>query len=149
MGGTIGFNTVTGQGTTFYFELPQAGQAPPLPLIPTPADTVRNLVPPFASHPPAAPLRTALPRILHVEDDSDLSSVIGTALAGKAEVVTARTLQEAERLLNETSFSVLVMAGRSHDRQVARFGGAHRADDSVTSAQGASVRIPCPAGADF
>jgi PAS domain S-box-containing protein len=109
MGGTIGFNTVTGQGTTFYFELPQAGQAPPLPLIPTPADTVRNLVPPFASHPPAAPLRTALPRILHVEDDSDLSSVIGTALAGKAEVVTARTLQEAERLLKETSFSVLVM----------------------------------------
>ena len=48
-------------------------------------------------------------RILYVEDDLDLSHVIDTALAGRVHVVTATTLQAAERLLREECFSLLVL----------------------------------------
>jgi hypothetical protein len=39
-----------------------------------------------------------LPRTLCVGDDKDLGNVIKTALAGRAEVVTACTLEAAENL---------------------------------------------------
>jgi DNA-binding response OmpR family regulator len=48
-------------------------------------------------------------RILYVEDDVDLSHVIDTALAGRVQVVTATTLQAAEKLLREECFSLLVL----------------------------------------
>jgi len=43
-----------------------------------------------------------------VEDDKDLGNVIKAALAGRAEVVTALTLQAAEKLLCEERFAMLV-----------------------------------------
>jgi DNA-binding response OmpR family regulator len=49
------------------------------------------------------------PRILHVEDDIDLSQVIDTALAGRADVVTAPSLQAAQQLLQESTFSLIVL----------------------------------------
>jgi PAS domain S-box-containing protein len=108
MGGTIGFSTITGQGTTFYFELPRADQALQAPQFPALIDTARYRVPAFASNPPAPVDGTGLPRILHVEDDKDLGNVIKAALAGRAEVVTALTLQAAEKLLCEERFAMLV-----------------------------------------
>jgi DNA-binding response OmpR family regulator len=45
-----------------------------------------------------------LPRILHVEDDEDLISVIGATLTRKAEMVAARSLQHAEQLLRDDGF---------------------------------------------
>lgn len=109
MGGTIGFSTILGQGTIFYFELPRANQVPQLPPVAPLSDSLDIRALPFANQPVAPRDQNALPRILHVEDDKDLSKVIETALAGKAKVVTACTLRQAERLLNEGSFSVLVM----------------------------------------
>jgi DNA-binding response OmpR family regulator len=49
------------------------------------------------------------PRILHVEDDKDLSQVIETALAGRADIVTASTLQSAEERLRAEKFSLIIL----------------------------------------
>jgi signal transduction histidine kinase len=101
MDGTVGFTTVTGQGTTFFFELPRAG----LPQQP------RHAAP--AAETPGRRAGTArqtdLPRILHLEDDSDLSQVIAAALADNAVLVPARTLHEAESLLRQGPFAMLLL----------------------------------------
>jgi PAS domain S-box-containing protein len=109
MGGTIGFTTLSGYGTTFHFELPRAGQTLQLPQDSPLTYTARTRM--LSGHEESTPLRkcTDAPRILHVEDDIDLGHVINAALAGRAELVTADTLQAAERLLREESFSLLVL----------------------------------------
>jgi len=53
--------------------------------------------------------QNGIARILHVEDDSDLSQVIEAALAGKATVVAVRTLREAEIMLRDGFFSLLLL----------------------------------------
>jgi PAS domain S-box-containing protein len=49
------------------------------------------------------------PLIMHVEDDKDLSLVIREALRGKAEVVAAHTLQDAERELHMRAFDLVIL----------------------------------------
>ena len=136
MGGTIGFNSVEGQGTTFHFDLPRlqsvptsaqpsaaasttsAGAvAPTERVVPaergTPTLTATSTLNgiPKASPPPAAPTDSSspLPIILHVEDDEDLSHFLSTALASRAVVVPAPTLQAAQQLLSTQPFSLLVL----------------------------------------
>jgi DNA-binding response OmpR family regulator len=58
---------------------------------------------------------TATPRILHVEDDADLSKVLAVTLAGNADIVLAATLEAAEALLRETNFSLLLLDVRMPD----------------------------------
>ena len=53
--------------------------------------------------------RAAMPRILHVEDDVDLSCLLATALRGRAELVSATTLQDAEKQLAAESFAAVVL----------------------------------------
>lgn len=48
-------------------------------------------------------------RILHVEDDADLSHVIAQALEGKAELATAPTLRDATRLLEQEEFDLVIL----------------------------------------
>ncbi len=50
-----------------------------------------------------------IPRILHIEDDVDLSHMLATALHDKAEIITATTLREAEHYLKTVSLSLIVL----------------------------------------
>jgi CheY-like chemotaxis protein len=59
LGGSIGFDTRTGEGTTFFFELPEWQEPPP---------TVTSV------------LHTGLPRILICEDDRDIARLISLML---------------------------------------------------------------------
>ena len=103
MGGTIGFATDIGRGTTFRFDLPAAATSVPTPERPL-SDTARLRI-----LTPAALDSRAVPRILHVEDDSDLSTVIQAALGTRAEVVSAASLRAAEELLRTEQFSLLIL----------------------------------------
>ncbi|MGC8724073.1 MAG: PAS domain S-box protein [Acidobacteriota bacterium] len=49
------------------------------------------------------------PRILHVEDDPDVVRVLAVVLAGEAGVASARTLEEARRLLAEERFDAVIL----------------------------------------
>jgi len=109
MGGTVGFSTVTGQGTIFYFELPRAGETLQLEQISSASDTARCRVLIFGDDPGGTHELNGMPRILHVEDDRDLSRVLEAALTGNAEVVLACTLESAEKLLHDAHFSLLLL----------------------------------------
>ena len=109
MEGTIGFTTITDQGTTFYFELPRAVSAMQLRTVAAQSDTVRCRTLVDVKDNAALAAQNGIARILHVEDDSDLSQVIEAALAGKATVVAVRTLREAEIMLRDGCFSLLLL----------------------------------------
>jgi CheY-like chemotaxis protein len=50
-----------------------------------------------------------VPRLLYVEDDVDLISVIRAALVGRVEIIAAHCLRDAERLLREEQFGLVVL----------------------------------------
>jgi PAS domain S-box-containing protein len=85
MGGTIGFETQTGLGTTFFFTLPSIS--------------------------PSAPeeQRPARPLILHVEDDALTKEYISTMLQDSAEIVSMGTLEGARRWVAENRFDLLIL----------------------------------------
>jgi PAS domain S-box-containing protein len=108
MQGSIGFSTVMGQGTVFHFELPRVEDAlqPELPSKSPLSDDTGAYRALIAA---AGAASNSVPRILHVEDDPDLISVIREALAGRADVVPAHSLKDAEKLLREGGFSLAVL----------------------------------------
>ena len=71
LGGTIGFETEAGKGTTFFFELPEWQESEALP-----ADSASRL----ASYPPGPPGVSLRPRILICEDDPDIARLIAMML---------------------------------------------------------------------
>ena len=103
MGGTIGFTTDIGRGTTFRFDLPAVATSLPV-AEQSLSETARLRI--LTPAPQDAP---AVPRILHVEDDPDLSTVIQAALGTRAEVVPAANLRVAEDLLRKEQFSLLIL----------------------------------------
>jgi len=90
MGGQIGFESSLGQGTSFWVEFPivEAAEEPELP---------------------AAQSASLLPRILHVEDDSDLTAVLAASLKGRAHLIPARTVKEAEAKLRSQDFDAIIL----------------------------------------
>ncbi len=96
MGGTIGFETTAGEGTEFWFELPNA-------LAPAEVVTDEDYLLHYMER------DKSIPVVLHVEDDRDLSTMLATALQGKVTVVPATSLLQAEKLLKEVPFSVILL----------------------------------------
>ena len=99
MGGSIGFQSVVGQGTTFYIELPRAQDAPR-----EASDTSRWRV--LVCQEPTGAEK---PRVLHVEDDLDLCRVLRTALEDQVDIVTAMTLEDALARVQSESFSLVLL----------------------------------------
>jgi CheY-like chemotaxis protein len=52
---------------------------------------------------------TVVPQLLYVEGDEDLISVMRAALAGIVEIVSAHNSQDAERLLREEEFGLVIL----------------------------------------
>jgi signal transduction histidine kinase len=109
MQGTIGFSTVLDQGTIFYFDLQRAAGTMKLRSVEPPSDTARCRVMVASKDPKAQAAQNGIARILHVEHDRDLCHVIEAELAGSAVVVAARTLKEAEALLRNGTFSLILL----------------------------------------
>jgi PAS domain S-box-containing protein len=84
-GGVISFDTVEGKGTTFHVDLPRADE--PAFIAPT----------------------GALPRILHVEDDVDMTRVVASALEGRAVTVPVHSLRRAREVLERECFDLLLL----------------------------------------
>jgi PAS domain S-box-containing protein len=89
LGGSIGFDTRTGEGTTFFFELPEWQE-------PLPTET--------------SVLQTGLPRILICEDDRDIARLISLMLEKAGfDADTVHSAEEAmERLQNERYAAITV-----------------------------------------
>jgi CheY-like chemotaxis protein len=115
MGGRIYFESRIGGGTIFFVELPCVDERTVSLKLPQLTETarLRALNPnPQITHERAAEQGrepALLPRVLHVEDDLDLSTVLKASLAGQAEVVSARTLAAGCQLLQEQRFAVVVL----------------------------------------
>lgn len=90
MNGRIGFDSVMGGGTTFWFDMP----------------VVRDMA---ADNQNGHMHENTLPRILHIEDDRDLSAVLHSALADRANLVTATTLRAAEDALTADTYAMVVL----------------------------------------
>jgi DNA-binding NtrC family response regulator len=74
-----------------------------------PTDTSRIRIPTLQVAALQAEATASCPRLLHVENDQDLSTVMQAALAGRTEVVIAPTLAAARRLLCEQAFSGVIL----------------------------------------
>lgn len=83
--GVISFDTVEGGGTSFHVDLPRADE---------PARTMS-----------AGPF----PRILHVEDDVDMTRVVSSALDGRAATVAAHSVRRAREILARECFDLLIL----------------------------------------
>ncbi len=95
MGGTIGFGSVTGKGTTFFFELPEwAGSAS------TREDSAALAAP---------SLDLARPRILHVEGDDDVQRIVAAIAGDFATFEFAATLGEARAHLQAQAFDLVLL----------------------------------------
>lgn len=85
-GGTISFDTTEDQGTSFHVDLPCVD------------DAART-----------AAADGPLPRILHVEDDVDMTRVVASALEGRAALIPAHSLRRARELLAKDCFDLLLV----------------------------------------
>lgn len=92
MNGAIGFDTQMGRGSTFWVEFPLAAKL---------GDAA---VAPAALH--AAGQET--PAVLHLEQDAGLVEVLSAGLNDRVQLVPAATLRQAETLLRQRSFALVI-----------------------------------------
>jgi CheY-like chemotaxis protein len=109
MGGTIGYDSQVGQGSVFYIELPRMDSAAQMPRAAPLSETAAHRVLLKLADSTSVGASAKVPRLLYVEDDDDLISVMRAALADRVEIVPARTIKEAERLLREEEFDLVIL----------------------------------------
>jgi PAS domain S-box-containing protein len=109
MGGSIGFTSVVDQGTVFYVELPRVDTAPTGLRSAQLSETAAHKVLFALVNSAEIGTSVSVPKLLYVEDDEDLISVIRAALVGRVEIVPARNLRDAERLLHEQEFGLVIL----------------------------------------
>jgi PAS domain S-box-containing protein len=109
MGGSIGFYAAADHGTVFYVDLPRKDAAPAMLRATQLSETAAYKLLLTLAGSTVAGADTVVPRLLYVEDDEDLISVIRAALVGRVEIVAARNLRDAERLLREERFGLVVL----------------------------------------
>jgi PAS domain S-box-containing protein len=109
MGGSIGFDSVVDQGSLFYIELPRVDAVPAKPHATQLSETAAHKVLRGLADSSEIGASAIVPKLLYVEDDEDLISVIRAAVAGRVEIVPARSLREAEQLLREEEFGLVVL----------------------------------------
>ena len=88
MHGRIGFDSVEGQGSTFYCEFPCLGMAEPIQ---------------------ARQPHLSGPRLLHVEDDEDICRVIRRTLPAHWTVLQAGTAATATEALSQAQFDLILL----------------------------------------
>ncbi len=105
MGGKIDFETQVGAGTMFFFDLP-ASRSEAAPIASSHAGSqLGHLL--HVSHKRSED--SALPRVLHVEDDADTCAVLAESIADVANVTCVPTAEEAREILLTESFDLIVL----------------------------------------
>jgi PAS domain S-box-containing protein len=109
MGGSIGFESAVNEGTVFYIELPRIDAAPAMLRTGHLSETDAYKVLLTLTSAEESGASAVVPQLLYVEDDEDLISVMRAALAGAVKIVSAHNLQDAERLLREEEFGLVIL----------------------------------------
>lgn len=92
MGGTIGFDSVYGEGSTFWIELPRFVETA------SPLQT-------FA----ASAREKGVPWVLHVEDDADICAIIAAYFDEKAVIKSTATVNGARAWLDALPFDLVII----------------------------------------
>jgi PAS domain S-box-containing protein len=96
MGGTIGYESASGQGTTFHFDLPILGRVQPDGAS---ASAIAN----------RSAEKAGLGRVLYVEDDPDLRQVLQTVARDAAVFEFAENLGQARQMLATHRYDLVLL----------------------------------------
>lgn len=92
LGGSVSFDSVVGEGTTFHVDLPAAGHRPAAAM----------------AESQGAPL-SAKPAILHVDDDPDMLRVLSSVFEDRAELYSTPSVVEAIAAIRNRTFDAAIL----------------------------------------